>query len=55
MTRRVHVHYLAVGGATATHRVLPLSLLLERAEAAPKRYEGTRTPWLGCACRVLLC
>ena len=32
-----------------------LSLLLERAEAAPKRYEGTRTPWLGCACRVLLC
>jgi len=54
MTRRVHVHYLAVGGVTP-RRVLPLSLLLERAEAAPKRYEGTRTPWLGCACRVLLC
>ena len=31
MTRRVHVHYLAVGGVTP-RRVLPLSLLLERAD-----------------------
>ena len=45
MTRRVHVHYLAVGGATATHRVLPLSLLLERADRPHPSATGALVGW----------
>merc|ERR1712129_685074 len=43
MTRRVHVHYLAVGGVT--HAVLPLSLLLERADRPHPSTSGALVGW----------
>ena len=44
MTRRVHVHYLAVGGVTP-RRVLPLSLLLERADRPHPSATGALVGW----------
>ena len=54
MTRRVHVHYLAVGGVT--HAVLPLSLLLDREQTGhiqalrAHSSDGSHTPWLRVLC-----